>query len=158
MLAYNGYVADADYDDDAETFYGKVVNAGVLLSFRGRTVKELKESFRNVVEAYLEECAEDGTEPEKPYSGTLTVRVDPAVHRRVALKAATAKVSMNRYIEELLARDTEDVADLETSWKAVGTLGSSKRTRRPKSKGAAGTRQSIARVRRAVARSTPPEL
>ncbi len=71
---------------------------------------ELEESFRNVVDTY-------GVEPEKPYSGTLTIRVDPAVHRRVALKAATAWVSVNRYVEDLLARATEDMAALEAGGK-----------------------------------------
>ena len=99
MLAYHGYIGKVDYDDDAETFYGTVINANVLVSFRGRTVKELKQSFHNVVDSYLEDCKEEGLAPENPYNGTITVRVDPAIHRRVTVKASARKESMNKYVD-----------------------------------------------------------
>jgi predicted HicB family RNase H-like nuclease len=109
MLTYKGYIGKVDYDDDAETFFGIVVNANVLVSFRGRTVKELKKSFHDVVDSYLEDCKAEGLAPEKPYNGTITVRVDPAIHRRVAIKASARKESMNKYVERLLEKDTEDL-------------------------------------------------
>jgi predicted HicB family RNase H-like nuclease len=109
MLTYQGYIGKVDYDDDAETFYGVVINANVLVSFRGRTVAELKKSFRDVVDSYLEDCKAGEIVPEKPYNGTITVRVDPEIHRRVVIKAAVCKESMNRYVEKLLDKATEDL-------------------------------------------------
>ena len=108
MMIYKGYAARVDYDESAETFYGTVVNANVLISFRGRTVEELKKSIADVVETYLEECRTRGEEPEKSYNGRITVRVDPAVHRHVAMKAAACNESMNEYVERLLERETAD--------------------------------------------------
>jgi predicted HicB family RNase H-like nuclease len=35
-------------------------------------------------------CKERGNEPEKPYSGTLSLRIAPELHRRVAEQAAKA--------------------------------------------------------------------
>jgi predicted HicB family RNase H-like nuclease len=61
-LTYQGYIGKVDYDDDAETFFGTVVNANVLVSFRGRTVKELKKSFHDVVDSYVESLLEKDTE------------------------------------------------------------------------------------------------
>lgn len=104
-MTYNGYIGAVEYDDNARTFSGRVINANVLISFRGDSVRELEASFHSVVEAYLEDCRESGVEPEKPYNGTLTVRVDPEVHRKVALKALEKRVSMNRYVEGLLRND-----------------------------------------------------
>jgi predicted HicB family RNase H-like nuclease len=109
MLTHQGYIGKVDFDDDAETFFGTVVNANVLISFRGRTVDELKESFHNVVDSYLEDCEKDGVGPEKPYNGTITVRVAPEIHRRVAIKASACKESMNKYVERLLEKDTADL-------------------------------------------------
>jgi len=44
MLNYKGFIGSVEYDDSAETFYGTVVNANTVMSFRGRSVDELKTS------------------------------------------------------------------------------------------------------------------
>src|SRR5271169_6220040 len=88
LMTYKGFTGKIEYDDNAEVFCGTVVNAQVLMSFQGRNVAELKKSFRNVVDTYLAECKATGRQPEKPYNGTIIIRVDPETHRRVALKAA----------------------------------------------------------------------
>jgi len=75
-------------------------------------VEELKKSFRDVIDTYLEDCKAEGKEPEKTFNGRITVRVDPAIHRRVAIKAAACRESMNEYVEKLLEKET---ADLETA-------------------------------------------
>jgi predicted HicB family RNase H-like nuclease len=108
MLSYKGFIGSTDYDDEAEVFYGTVINGNTIMSFRGSSVGELKDSFRDVVDSYLEDCEREGVEPEKPFSGKITVRVSPLLHRRIAIKAAARKESMNRYLEELLERDTAD--------------------------------------------------
>ena len=110
MITYKGYAGQVDIDADSDMFGGTVVNANVLISFEGRNVAELRKSFRNVVDMYLADCRRAGRPPEKPYSGTFVVRVDPETHRRVALKAAASRKSMNKYIESLLKLATEDLA------------------------------------------------
>jgi predicted HicB family RNase H-like nuclease len=109
-MTYKGYATQIDFDDDADVFCGTVVNANLLISFRGRTVSELKMSLRNVVDTYLAECGAAGRSPERPYNGTIVVRVDPAIHRRVALKAASSRKSMNKYVQSVLEKATEDPA------------------------------------------------
>ncbi|MGO8695687.1 MAG: toxin-antitoxin system HicB family antitoxin [Rectinemataceae bacterium] len=61
------------------------------------------------LDTYLEDCERDGIEPEEPFSGKITVRVSPVLHRRIAIKAAAPKESMNQYLEELIQQDTKDV-------------------------------------------------
>jgi predicted HicB family RNase H-like nuclease len=109
MLSYKGFLGSADYDDDAEVFFGTVVNANTIMSFRGASVEELKSSFHDLVDTYLEDCKREGSEPERPFSGKITVRVSPLLHRRIAVKAATHKESMNSYLEGLIERDTADL-------------------------------------------------
>lgn len=112
MLSYKGFIAEVDYDDNAEVFFGTVVNASPIISFRGASVSELKTSFADVVETYLADCHRDGVDPEKPFSGKITVRVPPVLHRRVAVKAAALKESMNQYLEDLMVRDTLDIESI----------------------------------------------
>jgi predicted HicB family RNase H-like nuclease len=109
MLTYEGYIGRVDFDENAHTFFGTVINANVLISFRGSTVDDLEKSFHDVVDSYLDDCKEKGVSPEKPYNGTITVRVTPEVHRRVAIKASACKESMNKYVERLLEKDTADL-------------------------------------------------
>ncbi len=73
----------------------------------------LKESLADVVDSYIEDCEREGKVPEKPFSGKITVRVSPTTHRRIAIKAASRRESMNQYIEELIERDTSDMATTE---------------------------------------------
>jgi predicted HicB family RNase H-like nuclease len=77
------------------------------MSFEGKTVAKLRKSFRDVVDTYLADCKAAGKLPEKPYNGTIIVRVDPEIHRRVAMKAAASRKSMNKYIQSLLEKATE---------------------------------------------------
>ena len=51
MLSYRGFLGSTDYYDDDEVFYGTVVNASTIMSFRGASVDELKSSFRDIVTA-----------------------------------------------------------------------------------------------------------
>lgn len=53
-------------------FYGVVVNLhGDHMDFRGRTIDEVREAFRDSVDFYLKGCEEDGEEPERPVVNPL---------------------------------------------------------------------------------------
>ena len=110
MITYKGYAGRIDSDADAEVFGGTVANANVLMAFEGKTVAALRRSFRDVVETYLADCKAAGKQPEKPYNGTIIIRVDPEIHRRVVMKAAASRKSMNKYVLSLLEKATEDFA------------------------------------------------
>jgi predicted HicB family RNase H-like nuclease len=97
-----GYIAEIDIDQDAELLSGIVVNARATLHFTGHSVEELRQAFADTLADYREWCRERGVEPEKPYSGTLSLRIDPELHRRVAKQAAKAGKSINQFISERL--------------------------------------------------------
>jgi predicted HicB family RNase H-like nuclease len=102
-MTHDGYIATLEIDEGAGVIHGRVVNARAVLTFEGTTVEELRGAFAETLADYRDWCLERGTEPEKPYSGTLSLRLDPALHRRVAEKAATAGESINKYITDRLA-------------------------------------------------------
>jgi len=109
MVTYKGYVGRVDYDENARAFYGTVVNANVLMSFRGSNVDEIEASFHDVVDTYLEDCRQSGEDPQKPFSGKIVIRISPDIHRRVLIKAASRRESMNQFIGEILERETADL-------------------------------------------------
>jgi predicted HicB family RNase H-like nuclease len=101
-LHHEGYLATVEIDEDAGVMHGRVVNARAVLTFEGETLAELRQAFADTIEDYLEWCKERGVEPEKPYSGTLSLRIAPELHRRVAEQAAKAGESINQFIAERL--------------------------------------------------------
>jgi predicted HicB family RNase H-like nuclease len=101
-MTHDGYVATVEIDEEAAVMHGRVVNARAVLTFEGETVAELRAAFADTIADYFEWCKERGVEPEKPYSGTLSLRIAPELHRRVAEKAAKAGESINQFIAERL--------------------------------------------------------
>ena len=111
MLKYRGYMAKLDFDEQADVFYGVVINSRALLSFEGTNGDEIKQSFHDVVDSYLEACTQKGIAPEKPYSGRFNVRIPPDLHKKLAIKSAEENISQNRYIKRVLEDTLQSVED-----------------------------------------------
>jgi predicted HicB family RNase H-like nuclease len=103
-MEYKGYTGHAEYDDVAEIIHGQIVGIRDVVTFQGRTVDELRQAFKDSVDDYLAMCAEDGVEPQKPFSGKFNVRLRPEVHRQVSLAAAAKGKSLNAWVAETLER------------------------------------------------------
>jgi predicted RNase H-like HicB family nuclease len=67
VMRYKGYKGVATLDEDANIFYGEVINAGDVITFQGASLEECRQSFRGSVNEYLEFCRERGEEPDKPF-------------------------------------------------------------------------------------------
>jgi predicted HicB family RNase H-like nuclease len=101
-ITHEGYVAEIDIDQDASLLSGIVLNTRATLHFTGSSVDDLRQAFAGTIADYREWCQQRGVEPEKPYSGTLSLRIAPELHRRVAEQAAKAGESINQFIAERL--------------------------------------------------------
>jgi len=102
MMEYKGYTAKVEFDNDAGLLHGQVLNIRDVITFQATSVDELREEFKNSVDDYLEFCAERGEQPEKAYSGKFVIRVDPAVHRDIAVAADRAGQSINTWVVSAL--------------------------------------------------------
>lgn len=106
-MEHNGYIATVDFDQEAGIFHGQVVNLRDVITFQGRSVRELEKAFRDSVEDYAELCESRGTSPEKPFSGKFSLRLAPEVHRAVVIAAARERKSLNKWAAEMLERAAE---------------------------------------------------
>ena len=102
MIEYKGYVGVFEFDEELGQFHGFVVNTQDVISFYGSSVEELKAELQASVEEYLLFCAEKGRDPERPFSGNLSIRISPDIHRRIAMQAARRRISMNSFVESIL--------------------------------------------------------
>lgn len=103
-MTYKGYEATVEYDEDAEIFHGEVANLRDVITFQGKSVKELKKALADSIEDYLAFCKERGEEPEKPFSGQFVVRTKPSLHKELSTAARRAGVSLNRWVSLALEK------------------------------------------------------
>jgi predicted HicB family RNase H-like nuclease len=104
VIEYKGYVGVIEFDPEIDLFHGTVINTNDVITFYGASVPQLKKELRRSVEEYLELCREQGRDPERPFSGKILVRTSPALHRKVALRAASRRVSMNAFMQHALEK------------------------------------------------------
>jgi predicted HicB family RNase H-like nuclease len=102
MMEYKGYLAHIEFDDEANLLHGEVINIRDVVTFQGQSVSELRQAFKDSVEDYLIFCAEREEEPDRPFSGRLTVHLSPEQHRKVILAAEKAGKEIDQWIAEVL--------------------------------------------------------
>lgn len=103
MLNYKGYHGKVEFDEEAGLFHGEVVDLRDVITFQGKSVEELEQSFRDSVDDYLDFCHQRGEEPDKPFTGRLTLRLPTDVHRKVYVRANKEGKSLNEFISEKLS-------------------------------------------------------
>jgi predicted HicB family RNase H-like nuclease len=104
MMTYRGYAARIEYSDEDGAFVGHVAGIRDVVGFHGESVDELRSAFEEAVDDYVETCEKLGRPPQKPYSGKIMLRIDPAVHARAAALAEAQGKSLNAWAQELLQK------------------------------------------------------
>lgn len=102
LLSYKNYNGTVEYSKEDKCLFGKVVGLKSLLSYEGNSVQELEEDFQKVIDEYLNDCEERNVEPEQPYKGSFNVRINPELHRVIAIYAMEHGKSLNAAVEEAL--------------------------------------------------------
>ena len=62
-MKYKEYKAVIEYDEVDRLFFSRVINTQDVISFNGTMVEELQQSFKAVIDEYLEDCKREGKEP-----------------------------------------------------------------------------------------------
>ena len=100
MMKYKDYIGKAEYDDEAETFYGEVIGLRDVVTFKGSSVKELQKSFKESVDDYLAFCKRMDKSPDVPASGRLILRIPPELHSLAATVAKSEGRSLNTWVAD----------------------------------------------------------
>jgi predicted HicB family RNase H-like nuclease len=104
MMQYKGYLAHVEYDDTSNIFHGEVINTRDVITFQGKSVNELKKAFEDSVKEYLAFCKERGEEPDKPFTGRLTVQLSPDQHKKVVMAAEKVGKHVDSWVTEALVQ------------------------------------------------------
>jgi len=105
VMSYKGYTARIEYSDEDGLLIGHLAGIKDVVGFHGESVSELRAAFEEAVVDYLDTCRKLGREPQKAYSGKLSLRLEPSLHATVAVKAELAHKSINQWVTEVLAKE-----------------------------------------------------
>jgi predicted HicB family RNase H-like nuclease len=100
ILKYKGYKGRVEYSAEDRCLHGKILGLQALVTFECREASEVEKVFRESVDDYLDLCKRHGIEPEREYSGQFVVRINPELHRRLALTAEAEATSLNAIVAE----------------------------------------------------------
>ena len=105
-LKYKGFIGSIEAELEDDTLYGKVLglDKGVLITYEGQTLSELKADFVNAIDDYIEHCKANGIELHKSYSGSFNVRIPVELHAKAAAMAQAEGISLNAFVKESLMR------------------------------------------------------
>lgn len=103
-MEYKGYTGTVEFDEEAEIFHGEVINLKDVVTFEADSVEGLKREFQASIDDYLEFCQSRDEEPEKPFSGKLTIRLKPELHRKIFIQSKRENKSLNNWIADALNR------------------------------------------------------
>mgnify|MGYP000111785113 CR=1 FL=1 len=96
---YQGYLGSHEISVEDGCLYGEILFIKDTVTYQADTVTELEKEFQSAVDDYLQLCTEIGKEPQRPFKGTLNVRLTPLLHRSLAHRAAIDGLSVNETIK-----------------------------------------------------------
>ena len=102
LMEYKGYKAAMTFDPEDKIIVGRVLDVDDIISFHGESVAEFETKFHSAIDEYLAACVALGSEPERPASGKLMLRVAPHVHAAALKAAARSGMSLNKWAEGAL--------------------------------------------------------
>ena len=103
-LQYKGYFTNISFSVNDKVLHGKIEGIDDLITFESESIADVEKEFHDAVDDYLALCEEIGKEPSKTYKGTFNVRIDPELHRAIALDATRNGISLNQAVEQAICQ------------------------------------------------------
>ena len=104
IIKYKDFIGSVHFSSEDEIFYGKIEGIDDLVTFEGKSVDELKTSFKEAVEDYIEICKTHNKELHKSYKGSFNVRLKPIVHKKAAYRSLEEGISLNQLTEKAIRK------------------------------------------------------
>ena len=106
-MTYKGYTTIINFSAEDGCLIGHLVGINDIVGFHGDSVEEIRKAFEEAVDFYLESCAKSGHEPNKPYSGRVTLRLPQDLHAKLAIQADMHGTSLNSWLVNTLNKSME---------------------------------------------------
>jgi predicted HicB family RNase H-like nuclease len=108
VLRYKDFIGSVHFSAADDCFYGKIEGLDDLVTFEGRDVDELKRSFREAAEDYIDLCRRAGKPLFKSYGGTFNIRMPAELHQKAAKKSALLGISLNQLVQRAVEKEVRE--------------------------------------------------
>jgi len=105
ILTYKDFIGVIHFSSKDDMLYGKIEGINDLVTFEGKSVSELKKSFKEAIEDYIELCKKAKKEPIKSFKGTFNVRLTPELHKKAYELATTEGISLNQFVQKAIEHE-----------------------------------------------------
>lgn len=105
-LTYKGYTASVEYDAEDNLLWGKVDGITDGIIFHSDSADGIRKEFQASIDDYLQWCADEGKQPQRPSSETMQIRFAANVSSAARAAAARAGQSISDWLQALAARET----------------------------------------------------
>lgn len=102
ILEYKGYHTTVEFDAETYMLRGKIEGINDFVNFESDDPRMIEQEFHKAVDDYLLFCQEVGKEPDKEYKGTFNIRIQPALHKKLAFLALKNGESLNTTVEKAI--------------------------------------------------------
>ena len=104
-MVYKDFIGSVHYNATDEVFYGKIEEIDVLVTFEGKSVSELKKSFHEGVEDYIQICQKTKKPILKSFKGSFNVRLNPELHRKAYRESILKGMSLNQFVQTAIEKE-----------------------------------------------------
>jgi predicted HicB family RNase H-like nuclease len=101
-LNHNGYTGSVEFSEEDGLLHGRLVGIRDTIAYEGKDVRSLTRNFRQAVDEYLAFCQAEGKTPDKPFKGSINIRISPELHRALSTRAEQKRKSLNAVISDAL--------------------------------------------------------
>lgn len=109
-MEYKGYTGSVEYSAEDNLLFGRLIGIRDRILFDGADVKTLQKHFHEAVDEYLAFCKAEGKTPDRPFKGSLNIRIPAELHRTLALTAEQEHKSLNSVIADRLGESFRSTA------------------------------------------------
>ena len=102
ILEYKGYHTKVEFDSEELVLRGKIEGINDLINFECKDTKDVEKEFHEAVDDYLEFCKEVGKKPDKEYKGSFNIRINPELHKKLAIVAMEQGDTLNASVEKAI--------------------------------------------------------
>ena len=74
-MTYKDYIGSAEVSVEDGVLHGRLLGIRDLVTYEADTPAGLEAAYREAVDDYLADCAEEERKPDKPFKGSLNVRI-----------------------------------------------------------------------------------
>jgi predicted HicB family RNase H-like nuclease len=107
-LHYKSYKGSVEYSEADNCLFGSVLGMKKsCILYEGNTIDELKADFEAGIDSYLEHCERKGLKPDKPYSGSLNIRIPSEIHGKIARISENMGISINAFVRDSIEKQLE---------------------------------------------------